>query len=221
MRAFVSAAAAAAVLSTFGSASAAVIANEDFEAGAAGWTNSTTEDGGANFSRFLGRFGNETFGNGNQVNSKTYALSGTQTQVNFSLNFYEVDSWDGEVFRVFVNGVQLFADAFQHNVDQGNASDAVRTRTRQLGNGTDNLGFGGFPDQTYLYTFSIATTATSITLGFGSGLDQGAGDEAWGVDNLVISDNARIGAAVPEPMSLALVGIGMLGLGAARRKIAR
>ena len=217
MRMLVSAAVTAAVLGTFGSASAALVANENFEAGASGWTNNLTENGGPNFSTFLGRFGNETFGNGGQVNQKTFALSGTQSQVNVSFNFYEVDSWDGEAFRVFVNGTQLFADPFQTSSDQGSASDSTRTRTRQLGNGTENLGFSFFPDQTYLYTFSVATTATSITLGFGSGLDQGAGDEAWGVDNLSITDNARVGAVVPEPMSAALLGIGMLGIGVARR----
>jgi hypothetical protein len=38
-----------------------------------------------------------------------------------------------------------------------------------------------------------------------------------GIDNLTVNDN-RTCPAVPEPMSLLLLGLGLLGLGVARRK---
>lgn len=216
---FVSALALAAASCLGTGALAATITSEDFETGASGWNVNTTTDGGATFTTFLGRFPGGGGARSQDV-FKTFALSGTQTEVTVSFNFYELDSWDSEQFIIFVDGVELFADTFQHGSDQGDALNAIRTRTRLAGNGSENLGFEGWEDQTYLYEFTFATTAASLTLGFGATIGSGIADESFGIDNLLITDNStqQPGGQVSEPASMALLGAALGGLLWRRRR---
>lgn len=185
-----------------------LISSEDFESGATGWNNNTTtfEAG----TQFLGRHGGT---GGAQALFKTYALTGAQTQVNVQFDFYEIDSWDQEFFTVFVDDVAIANDEFQWF-----RFDNPANATPLQNNGSTDLGFGiiGAPDQSYRYSFDINTTGTSIKLGFGTNLDQSIGDESWGIDNVVITDNLT--AAVPEPSSFALLGCLSMMIGLRRRR---
>ncbi len=53
--------------------------------------------------------------NGIQDVSKTFTLTGTQTSVTIAFTFNEIDSWDGEQFRVWLNDVQVSANTFHQN----------------------------------------------------------------------------------------------------------
>lgn len=188
-------------------ANADLIAAEDFESGATGWSdNTTTTEAGT---RFLGRHGGT---GGSQSLFKTFALSGNQTQVNIQFDFYEIDSWDIEEFTVFVDDVAVATDQFQwFRFDDPAAAIPL------LGDGSTDLGFGiiGAPDQTYRYSFDINSTASSIKLGFGTNLDQATSDESWGIDNVLLNDDLT---AVPEPSScLYLLLALMLGVGFRKR----
>ena len=191
------------------SAIAATIADEDFEAGASGWSDNKTEDPGANtggFSRHLGRHG------AGATVSKTFALSGLQSAVNVAFDFYRIDTWDGEIFRatasdtlgnsfVFTTGPNLFFD------------------------GPPNAQIYNFPqhnDRNTPLSFAFNTSDTSFTLSFTSTLDQDFTDEAWGVDNLLITDNVPGGVGgVPEPSAWALLILGFGAVGAGMRRWGR
>lgn len=180
-------------------AQAAVIASEDFEAGASGWSDNKTETPGANaggFTRHLGRHGQ------NGTTSKTFALSGTQTSVTVAFDWYRLDSWDGELFRATVSdGVNSFTSSSQGLFFDG---------------GPTNIYNPTWTDRNTRISFDFATTATSLTLTFSSTLDQDFTDEAWGVDNLLITSNAN---AVPEPATWAMMigGFGLVGAASRRR----
>jgi len=194
-----------------GTSCAGIVASEDFESGATGWSNNTTTNGGSPFSTFLGRFGGT---GGAQTVYKTYALSGNQTQVSVTFNFYEIDSWDYELFDVFINDAVVSSLDFKHNRDDGVLHGLTKIFSGD--NGNIDYGFSGWPDQGYLYQFVVNTTATSLKLGFGSTLNQGIDDEAWGIDNVQITDNAP---AVPVPASVLLLGPGLAVLASVKRKL--
>jgi len=179
-------------------ANAAVLNMENFESGtASGWSNNTVTNGGAPFTSFLGQFGGTS---GNQSIFKTYNLTGNQTQITVNFSFYEIDSWDYELFNVYFDDALIRQDEFKHNIEVAPAG------TTDLFGGASspdtNYGFSSWPDQGYGYTFTYATTATHFKLGFGTTLNSGLSDESWGVDNIEIYDNV---SAVSEPASLPLM----------------
>ncbi len=193
---------------------AVVITSEDFEGGALGWSQNTSTTGNSTFTRFLGRFGGT---GGAETVFKTYALSGVQTQVTIDFDFYEIDSWDEEEFRVFVDGMAVERDRYSWRRDDGIYHGLPKLFPAD--DGHTDYGFGNFPDQGIAYQLVIATTASSLRLGFGSTLNQDITDEAWGIDNIQIVDDSPVSPAVPEPTTLALIGLGLAGLGLRRRKI--
>ena len=188
---------------------AATIANEDFEGGASGWTPNTTEIGNAVLGNmeFLGRFGGSA---GLQDVTKTFALSGLQTQVTIAFDFLRIDTWDDELFNVFIDDVLAASDSFGLAPTPAPLPNAVVVSPY-----ADYGFFAGIfaNDEVLRYTFVVPTTATSIKLGFGSTLDGVIGDESYGIDNLLITD-----VAVPEPSSLILFGSALLVFWARRRK---
>ena len=189
------------------SAHAAIIANEDFEGGAIGWSNNTTDVEPAPFSRFLGRF------DGTQLVSKTYALTGTQTEVSVSYDILEIDSWDNEFFNVFIDDQIVAIYNFTLNSEDSAANGLIAIFPGD--DGATNYGFEFFSDQAFRDSMVIATTATSIKLAFGATLNSPITDESWGVDNILIVDNS----AVPVPAAVWLFGSGSIGLmGFARRR---
>ena len=83
--------------------------SENFESGASGWSNNTTNDTSTTFTEFLGRFAGATSG---QDTSKTFTLSGDQSHITVSFDFYKIDSWDNEAFEVYLNDTLVFTNGF-------------------------------------------------------------------------------------------------------------
>lgn len=172
-----------------------LVSSEDFEGGASSWSDNTTEVSNPYLTRFLGRHSLEA---GAQNTFKTYTLSGTQEYAVINFDFYEIDSWDGETFRVFINDTLTFNASFiqsAFNTPADGSSGIVSWTVQELTPFNTNYAYGaGFNDQSYRFSMIVNTTATSLKLGFSSTLDQAVGDEAWGVDNINIYE---VGATNP------------------------
>jgi hypothetical protein len=174
---------------------------ENFESGATGWTNNLTTAGGTNFSSFLGRFANDGAG---QTNAKTYTLTGTQSQAIIEFDFYRIDSWDTEALRIYINDAQIFTQDFTMTATTiaDGSSGIVSWTVQELSTTSGNLGFtAGQNDQIFRFTLTVNSTASSVKLGFGSGLNQAVTDEAYGIDNVRVFEVTSSGT--PGPMNIA------------------
>jgi len=176
-----------------------LVASENFEAGATGWTNNTTTTMNPYLTRYLGRFSNEA---GVQLVHKTYNLSAAQDYAILEFDFYRLDTWDTEQFRVFIDDNLIYSQTFTTtyvspvNGSSGNVSWTIQELTPF---GT-NLGGGTSADQMFRFTLRVDTTAATMKVGFSSTTNQAIGDEAWGVDNINIYE---VGAGgVPGPIGI-------------------
>ena len=188
-------------------ANAATIADENFEAGASGWSDNTTEDPGTTaggISRHLGRHGQAA------AVSKTFALSGTQTALTVAFDFYRFDTWDGEFFRTTLS-------------DNLGNTQVFDTGPNYYYDGPANYAYlAAYTDRNTRLSYAFDTAATSFTLTFSSSLDQNYQDESWGVDNLLITDNSFVTpGGIPEPSAWALLILGFGATGAGMRHRSR
>ncbi len=113
---------------------------------------------------------------------KDFALSGAQSSVTITFDMYELDTWDGEAFKVWIDGVEyssqnLWLDAY-NNMYLGFENELAITQ--QMTTGTTNLGGqAGFEDEIHRYSFYDQHHVDQHRLGFSSTLDEAAGNEQW------------------------------------------
>ena len=153
------------------------ILSESFDGDATGWMNNTTESG-SELGRFLGRFGST---GGNEGISKTYdfGVVNAGKQIIIEFDMYEIDSWDGELFKIFINSSVVSQNNLFFNEYYGERDAGTKTSTNQ---------FSGFGSED-IHHYSLSTKLDGqgrVKLGFGSTLDQAISDESWGVDNISI-----------------------------------
>ena len=140
----------------------AEVFNSDFENNSTGWSgSSTTTTSCGGFTKILGGYG--VYGQGA---SAVRNLSGLQKHNKLRVNFtfVKVDTWDGESGEFYVDGKKVWSKSFQYN------------------DGGSNTCGNGAPDQAVKVEISVDHTANTAKLEWKSTLNQGATDEAWGID---------------------------------------
>ncbi len=168
---------------------AGVVSVEDFEGGATGWSNNTTDSSEPDsFSQFLGRFAG-ALDEPTEVVSKEFPLSGAQDGVVLEFDFYQIDSWDKEEFLVTVDGKVHERRGFRFGRD---ATENQFTAFLGPMSGRDK------PSKEY----PLDGTQTQVTLEFDfyqiDSWDDGEVFDVYIDDALVVSHNFAAGADIPS-----------------------
>ncbi|WP_394755375.1 PEP-CTERM sorting domain-containing protein [Rhodoferax sp.] len=188
----------------------------------------------------LGPAGNQFGGNflrsatGNTVTLQLNSLPSHNT-ISLEFLFAAIDSLDGtgtfpagDFFKIVFDGATLFSESFA-NALPSQIQSYIPPAGVELARHVD-LGFTGpgsfYTDSAYNLGAdprfaNFAHSASSATIEFfifGPG-NQDINDESWAMDNLRVSviTNGN-GNVIPEPGSLALVGLGLSGLALLRRR---
>lgn len=203
----------------------AIVYSNDFESGTAPeFSPSPITTAPNNSTKFLGRFSGDSL-----TTTLTLTGLGAHSQLTLALDLYIIQSWDG------TGNLGSGPDRLTFIADGTTVLDATfanRSGSTQSYSDATPLGGGPFPDKTsadaentlgysdffgtntvYNLSYTLAHSANTLTVTFsGIGL-QGAGDESWGLDNVVVSTSG----VVPEPATLAALGLGLAALARRRR----
>ena len=184
-----------------------VVADQDFESSSGGWVPYLTGSGvpstnreNLNFSTVLGPFPGGP--GGAKVVGHAFDLTGNQDHVLISFDFAEIDSWDDELFKVWVDGAQVVADRYaKDRLDLPSGTVAVAGAS-----GRQNLGYGTWSDQIVRYTLSVPTTSDTVVVEFGADLNSSITDESWAIDNFHLGETRGGGVADARDISFDLAG---------------
>ncbi|MEQ3491327.1 tandem-95 repeat protein [Vibrio sp. SSH13-20] len=169
-------------------ASDLVIASDNFESGSNGWNANTESSQGFETGDMLGRIGGT---GGDEAVSKTYEIPSDVNEVNISFSFYEIDSWDGESFQIFVGGEQLTTlenSAFRTQDGTTTLYDSNGNEVGEVVHGSSQgEGFSFWNDQAHQVNLTVPVEDGQLQLGFGSTLNQSIPDESFGIDNIEIT----------------------------------
>ncbi|WP_186176492.1 tandem-95 repeat protein [Vibrio jasicida] len=169
-------------------ASDLVIASDNFESGSNGWNANTESSQGFETGDMLGRIGGT---GGDEAVSKTYEIPSDVNEVNISFSFYEIDSWDGESFQIFVGGEQLTTLENSAFLTQDGTTTLYDSDGNEVGEvihgASQREGFSGWNDQAHQINLTVPVEDGELQLGFGSTLNQDVWDESFGIDNIEIT----------------------------------
>ena len=168
---------------------------EDFEDDLVDWNTENTYNGGEQATTFLGRFAYEWGSDKADYVNKTFDFgsSNANKAITIKLDFYEIDSWNDEFFRVHANGDLVHDKSYAHGRNDGGTPLKM---SRPSGWGDEEK-----------HHIVINTTLDSngkVKLSFSSTLNGAVITESWGVDNIEIyrsSDNKLLERNDFEPIS--------------------
>jgi len=143
--------------------------SDDFETGVdSGWSYASTYTCG-DWSTILGGYG--LLAGGEVYND--IGLGGiSHTEARVEIRYLKLDSWDGELAYVQVDGTDIWTANLYYNEGEEMCGW--------------NRGYEGSYDDYHDITETVAHTASSLLLLAGSTLDQDATDESFGIDNVLV-----------------------------------
>lgn len=169
---------------------AGALYSNGFDMGADGWLGGVVSNDGG-FGNVLGPYGGT---NGTETVQSTFDIPDGTEVASFTFDMIAIDSWDNEEFIVFVDGAPAASLRFHHAAD-GVTGEWVSSNpdyTFQVtGTGSrEHTGYDpGWTDQRASVQLDIANPGETVTLGFGSTLNQDVGDESFAIDNVSLTAN--------------------------------
>lgn len=128
------------------------------------WTNSATSVCG-NLGNMLGGYDNFA---GFDVSRPVEVYGIPHGDVRLLARYIKIDSWDNETAYAEIDGNQVWSATYDNN------------------SGPNNQCGGGWNDGFFMIDTTGAHAGATMTITFGSTLDDDAGNESWGVDNVEI-----------------------------------
>ena len=162
---------------------------DDFENGAGYWVGGQTDASDGFFGGILGPYGGS---DGAEVVTRTYDLLGGYDYAVVDFDLHAIDSWDDEQFVMFIDGEPISATQFNWQTDGvtggWTTTDGNYTVTIEPSGAREHFGYNDeWVDQSFDVRVEVADPGRSISVGFGSTLNQGVADESWGVDNVAVT----------------------------------
>jgi len=178
-----------------------VVVEEDFEDYTSdadvvnsGWINGKLEDANTPFTNFLGRY-DQNSDTAADDPYKSYDVPPGADYLMVELDFYEIDSWDGEdCIYVYLNDQELELLLFNFNVDEGYKSGVSTNGIVWVIDSKPNppaqIGFNAAEDQihhlrarvpSYLFVSGV------LTMRLATRLNSDKNDESAGYDNIKIT----------------------------------
>ncbi|PUE47840.1 hypothetical protein B9Z45_16250, partial [Limnohabitans sp. 2KL-17] len=130
--------------------------------------------------------GASTTGTGSSVSKSV----GSLPQTTIAFHFFRLDTWDNELFNVYVNDQVVFSQAFLYSTnteDNSGTHPSGYSWTLARQNYANFYGNTLGADGHYYITITSPFVLDNFKLGFGSTLDQAGSDESFGVDNVTIN----------------------------------
>lgn len=146
--------------------------------------------------------------------STSYTFAGPIKSGTLSFELAGYRTLDGvncctDTFTLNLNGTDIFSGAFALG---GNGVNTIFFAPAGATYTATQFGFFQGGIATLYVPLTLAAGTNTLTFTY-SGLNQGLGDEGWGLQNVVVTSNA-----VPEPATLLMLGGGFALLGAAKRR---
>ena len=169
-----------------------VFATDNFDSSVSNWTGTNAYLQGSGFGT-----GNAlTMDSASGIISKEFTVpEGTQS-VTLSFSAYEIESWDGEEFRIYVNDEVYVTDNFRVNDAESGTEIVFNQSGEEVGTVVHNtegnfVGYAPWLEQSHVYTIQVPinTETGTVKIGFDTDLDESSVNEQFQIDSLSLSAN--------------------------------